>query len=174
MAYNAIPDGDIDPESPITTGLMTNLRDNPIAIADGDTGAPRIQAGAMGTNSVATAAIQDSSVTSAKIASSAVTTAKIAPLAVDGSKMASNTIIAGKLKLASISLDGSINDGQVATITMNGRAFFPMIHTSTQAGVAVTGNSTDLASATSPTFGIWNNSGGTITYDVDYEYIELV
>jgi hypothetical protein len=28
--YTAIPDGDIDPESPITTGLMTAIRDNGI------------------------------------------------------------------------------------------------------------------------------------------------
>ncbi len=40
--YNTIPDSAIDPESPVTTGLMTKLRDNPIAISEGATGAPRI------------------------------------------------------------------------------------------------------------------------------------
>ena len=28
MAFTAIPNSDIDPESPLTTGLMTNYRDN--------------------------------------------------------------------------------------------------------------------------------------------------
>ncbi len=40
--YSAVPNGDIDPDSPITTGLMTLLRDNPIAIVEGASGAPRI------------------------------------------------------------------------------------------------------------------------------------
>lgn len=40
-SYTAILNGEIDPESPITTSLMTKLRDNPIAIAEGATGAPR-------------------------------------------------------------------------------------------------------------------------------------
>jgi len=40
--YTAIPDSDIDPESPATTTLMTRLRDNPLAIAEGDASAPPI------------------------------------------------------------------------------------------------------------------------------------
>jgi hypothetical protein len=40
--YTAIPDSDIDPESPITTTLMTQMRDNPIAITEGAAGAPPI------------------------------------------------------------------------------------------------------------------------------------
>lgn len=41
-AYTVIADSDIDPESPITTTLMTRLRDNPIAITEGASGAPAI------------------------------------------------------------------------------------------------------------------------------------
>lgn len=41
-SYVAIPNGDIDQDSPITQPLMTALRDNPIAIAEGDDTAPRI------------------------------------------------------------------------------------------------------------------------------------
>lgn len=48
-AYSAIADSDIDPESPITTGLMTKLRDNPIAIAEGSSGAPTVD-NAIGAN----------------------------------------------------------------------------------------------------------------------------
>lgn len=40
--YTAIPNSDIDRDSPITEPLMTLLRDNPIAITEGATGAPRI------------------------------------------------------------------------------------------------------------------------------------
>lgn len=41
-AYTTITDTQVDPEAPITSELMTALRDNPIAIAEGATGAPRI------------------------------------------------------------------------------------------------------------------------------------
>lgn len=60
--YTAIPNGDIDPDSPITTTLMTLLRDNPIAITEGATGAPAIQEAAMDTDSVNQAAIKNASV----------------------------------------------------------------------------------------------------------------
>jgi len=42
MAYTAIADSDIDPESPITTTLLTRMRDNPIGIANADSGAPPV------------------------------------------------------------------------------------------------------------------------------------
>jgi len=41
--YTAIPDGDIDQDSALTQPLMTLYRDNPIAISEGATGAPRNQ-----------------------------------------------------------------------------------------------------------------------------------
>ena len=40
MAWTIIPDSDIDPDSPVTTGLMTALRDNVAAAFAGDSGAP--------------------------------------------------------------------------------------------------------------------------------------
>ena len=42
VAYNDIPDTDVDPESPQTTSLWTRVRDNPIAIAEGADGAPKV------------------------------------------------------------------------------------------------------------------------------------
>lgn len=45
--YTTIPDGDIDQDSPVTQPLMTALRDNPIAIAEGASGAPRINLSAV-------------------------------------------------------------------------------------------------------------------------------
>lgn len=47
-AYVPILDGDIDQDSPVTQTLMTALRDNSIAITEGSSGAPRIQAKALG------------------------------------------------------------------------------------------------------------------------------
>lgn len=39
-SYTAIPNGDVDQDSPITQPLMTALRDNPIAIAEQDASVP--------------------------------------------------------------------------------------------------------------------------------------
>jgi len=43
MAWTVIPDSDIDPDSPVTTGLMTALRDNVAAFAAGDSGRPDLK-----------------------------------------------------------------------------------------------------------------------------------
>ena len=40
--YTAITAGEIDSDSPITDTLLARLRDNPLAIAEGATGAPRL------------------------------------------------------------------------------------------------------------------------------------
>lgn len=42
MAYNGILDTELDPDAPITSYLGYRLRDNPIAVWEGQTGAPRI------------------------------------------------------------------------------------------------------------------------------------
>jgi len=47
--YTAIPNSDVDQDSPVTQTLVTLLRDNPIAISEGSTGAPRIQPRALQT-----------------------------------------------------------------------------------------------------------------------------
>lgn len=40
--YTAIPNGDIDRDSPVTQPLLTLMRDNPIGIAEGAANAPRV------------------------------------------------------------------------------------------------------------------------------------
>ena len=55
--YTTITDTQVDPEAPITSELMSALRDNPIAITEGASGAPQVQR----------AAIQDAAVNSSKI-----------------------------------------------------------------------------------------------------------
>lgn len=47
--YITVVDSSVDPDAPLTSDLMYRLRDNPIAIAEGAVGAPRIQRDAMGT-----------------------------------------------------------------------------------------------------------------------------
>jgi hypothetical protein len=41
--YTEILNGEIDQDSPVTQPLMTALRDNPLAIAEGTSGAPKVQ-----------------------------------------------------------------------------------------------------------------------------------
>lgn len=50
--YATIADSEIDPESPGTTTLFTKLRNNPLAIQEGDATAPDIQAGAYAIDSI--------------------------------------------------------------------------------------------------------------------------
>jgi hypothetical protein len=50
--FTTIPDTDLDADSPITENLMLALRDNPLAIAQGDASAPRVQKEALGALSV--------------------------------------------------------------------------------------------------------------------------
>ena len=57
-SYTTIPDTDIDADSPLTVSLLTLIRDNPIAITEGATGAPKVQ----------TAGITDYAVTTVKLA----------------------------------------------------------------------------------------------------------
>src|SRR5690625_142609 len=85
--WTNIPTDRIEPGKPIRAIDGLALRDNPIAIAEGASGAPRIQ-----TNGIA-----NSAVTNSKISSNAVTTSKIANSAVTTSKIANNNVTAQKL-----------------------------------------------------------------------------
>ena len=67
--FTAIPDTDLDANSPITENLMLALRDNAVAIAEGDATAPNISNNAFADNSI------------------------------NGAKLLSNTIYFTKLKL---------------------------------------------------------------------------
>lgn len=60
MAYTTIASTDTDVDSPITVALMTALANNPTAIANGDTGAPKIKEAAMDAASVNSAALKTS------------------------------------------------------------------------------------------------------------------
>lgn len=76
-SYTAIAGTDIDVDSPVTTQLMTLLRDNPIAITEGSSGAPNIQTAAIAANAVTAAKIGSGAVGNTQLAGSAVTAAKL-------------------------------------------------------------------------------------------------
>lgn len=67
--FTTIPDADIDADSPITTALMTALRDNPKAIQEGDPSAPRIASDAFADNTLNGAKLGDYSIADSKLAS---------------------------------------------------------------------------------------------------------
>lgn len=65
--YVAITDAQVDPEAPITSELMSALRDNPLAIAEGAIDAPRIQTAGIDDLAVTTAKLDDGAITSGKL-----------------------------------------------------------------------------------------------------------
>ena len=106
--YAEILNTQIDVDSPITTGLMVQLRDNPIAITEGAVGAPRNQ----------TASIQDLAITEPKLADNAVTASKLAtdiPVARAWLKTTGNTIN-DSFNVASVSFSTSAGS---STLTVN-------------------------------------------------------
>lgn len=89
----------------LTATKMTQLYDNLTAIANGDTGAPKVQ----------TAGIADNAVTTIKISDGAITTAKL-----DAS-----LIPLSKLKLASGGWIGTMSGGALTSLTMNAHGHTP-------------------------------------------------
>jgi|SRR5690625_2308759 len=79
--WTNIPTDRIEPGKPIRAIDGLALRDNPIAIAEGASGAPRVQR----------AGIQDSAINASKIASNAVTTAKVNNRAITEAKLATGS-----------------------------------------------------------------------------------
>jgi len=72
VPFTNVPDGDIDPESVIDTPLMTALRDNPAAIAEGAVGAPRVQNAALAGYPWGAGDFAPNSMTAAEIAPNAI------------------------------------------------------------------------------------------------------
>ncbi len=95
--WTEIDDSRLEPGAPARSVDAIALRDNPVAIAEGASGAPRIQTGGL----------QDNAVTANKIDSNAVTTPKIA--------------------FGSSSLSGSVDDSSTVNITMDDFSLFPAV-----------------------------------------------
>ncbi len=159
-AYTAIPDSDIDPESPGTTTLFTRLRDNPIAVLEGNAVAK-----------IANAAFAAGTLNGDKLVTDSVTATQIAAGAVAESELGNGAAHRAKLYTTVISLAGTITTGTAVDISMNAYAFFPMVHVSDISGTKISGHSIDGANPDLPRFSIYNNLGTDVTYDVDYRYV---
>ena len=142
VSYTNIPNGDTDPDSPLTTGLVTLLRDNPISMIEGGAGAPRILNAALNNHPW--------------------DTADIAAAAIGRSQIANSTTTSG----------GTVTAGAQTNIALNDWALSPMIHSfNSQKKMFLAGHSTDGGSASSPRFSFINDGGASETYDVDHRWI---
>ena len=103
--YKQIPDSDIDSESPITESLLTQLRDNPAAIAQGASGAPRI-------------------VNSAIHPSAGISTSKLASdNGITQGMIANRAIGIGELKTALSIQSASVSGSSYSSITPTGGSY---------------------------------------------------
>jgi len=151
MAWTDLPNSDLDPESPVITSVMMALRDNPPAIANGDSGAPKIQTGALNQTNGSEAVTQGT--------------------------MRASAVGRLELKTASVSLSGTVNPNSTLNISLGQPyPFFPMVHctiTSTPKVIMAT-HSTDGASPDLPRFGLQNTQGlNSGAYDIDFRYIQV-
>ena len=120
---------------------VTALRDNPVAIAEGAPGAPRVE----------TPAIQDSAVTTAKIANAAVTTAKIA----------NANVTTAKLPVGTRSFSGALNAGISVLVSYSDNfAFVPRVGGSNIDTVMHSGS-----------FRVINTSNNSRNYSITWRYL---
>lgn len=137
--YTAIVGSEIDVDSPITESLMTRLRDNPIAITEGASGAPNIQ----------TAALAALAVTEAKIAAGAVTASKIAVDAVGTTKIINDAVTAAKI------VAGAVGESEIASAAVH-RAELATATASSTTAVSATSSAT--VALTGSTYAWWTAS----------------
>ena len=88
--WTSIPDSLLEPGKPIRSVDALALRDNPIAIAEGAAGAPKVTENAMNANSIHGNRIRSGTVANAQIANGAVNNVKIANM--DAGKLNSGTV----------------------------------------------------------------------------------
>ncbi len=118
----------LEPGKPIRSIDGLALRDNPIAIAEGASGAPKIA----GQNSwaVDTGGLRNGSVTTAKINNSAVTTGKIANSAVTTGKIANNAVTSAKLRESNAERDWVL--GRTSKATAGAVGTYSLVHRNDQ------------------------------------------
>ena len=96
MAYADIPDTEIEPGKPGSSSLFTKMRDNPEAIAAGESGAPKIVNAAFNDNTIQASKIVDATIYNAKIMDGTIQNGKVANGVLDFSvKMLSHDAPAG-------------------------------------------------------------------------------
>ncbi len=112
--YTAITNSQIDRDSPITEPLMTLLRDNPIAIAEGAVGAPRILSPALDLTQTGIVSTTDNGVTFTTTSPAT----SVRSLATTGSGIA---LITGVVEATT----NSGNNGNSITATITSNRGFP-------------------------------------------------
>ena len=163
--YQEILDSEVEPEAPLTSSLGVRFRDNPIALANGASGAPRIQ----------TDALNNSAVTTAKINDGAVTTAKINNGAVTQSKLASNATGRAELKTGTNSVSGTLAASGVESISLTDYALFPSMHEGLEPGgpIRVEFSPDGGSGASSPKFSIRNaDANESVDYSVAWRFVQ--
>jgi len=145
--YTAIPNSDIDRDSPITEPLMTLLRDNPIAITEGAVGAPRILSPALDLTQTGIVSSTDNGVTFTT--TSAATSVR--SLATTGSGIA---LITGVVEATT----NSGNNGNSITATITSNRGFPAALAKVTAGST---SQTEFAS-----FSFFVTYGESVTIEV--------
>lgn len=113
MVWTTIPDGDIDPESPIDAPLMAALRDNPIAIAQGLSGAPKILSAAFGDNTLSGVKLQAGTIPAGKHVAGSIAQ----------SDLASASVGRGQLKTATAAGSTNVAGSMPFTYTLTGGTY---------------------------------------------------
>jgi hypothetical protein len=149
--WTTIANNEIDGDSPITESLMTALRDNPVAITQGASGAPKIQNAALDADVVTTSKILNNAVTSLKILDGSVTASKLSSSLYTAGAIGTYALLKGPYA-TSISV-GTTYAG--SSLTYSGFAF-------AIDGSSVTGRYSGTASGT------WRAMGYGIVGSLDY------
>ena len=144
--YLVIDDSEVEPGAPILSSLGVRWRDNAIAIAQGASGAPRIDG------------LQNPAVLTGGIANGAVTQSKVATNAVNRSKIQTGTN----------SVSGSTNTN--VTIELDQYSFFPSIGAA-NADLSVIAAESGLSGPNNPKLGLRSDSGASIPYDVAWRFV---
>jgi len=126
-----------------------------------------------GTNATTAAGARTSLGLGALAVLASVSASEIDANAVGQSEVANASIGRGELITATVSLAGSVASSALVGISLTAYSFFPMIHSTNDVSLTMRmqGHRTDAASADSPQFEFYNQTGYTQTYDVDYRYI---
>lgn len=128
MTWVVIPDSDIDPDSPITTGLMTALRDNFAAMAAGDSGAPTIVYAAMSfSNNIVAGDIAANAIGASEIAPDAIGASEIATNGVGQAEIAANAVGQSELKDTTGEVSTTIDNIAILTLPGGSYGFYPQI-----------------------------------------------
>ena len=150
--WTTIPDTTFEPGAPAKGRDMRFLRDNPIAIAEGASGAPRIQTDGIGTGAV----------TNPKLSSSAVTNAKVSNGTLGAEKFQTGATERNWV----LARAASANTGAVGSY-----AFLALVSGSSSGGDTTAGSNLSYAAATSEggvstggtPSGTWRNMGRTLS-----------